>query len=203
MILKRFYDEPLAQASYLLGDTDTHEAIVVDPNRDVDAYLDAAQASGLATVAVTETHVHADYVSGTRELARRANAEACLSDEGGPDWRYAWADEPRVRVPKTDTHIFSLPLGGRGKTPAFQHFQLTDNEPRFELAAHAMRCISRHRNKWPQRCGHLSHKRRKTALLLLSREVLAGPRGVHLPRIGLFLRAGRQFFLLVAPWQSQ
>ena len=74
MILKRFFDEPLAQASFLLGDTVTHEAIVIDPNRDAAAYLQAAAAESLRIVAVTETHIHADYCSGTRELAQRAGA---------------------------------------------------------------------------------------------------------------------------------
>ena len=60
MLLKRFYDDPLAQASFLLGDTQAREAIVVDPNRDVDAYLAAAAAEKMRIVAVTETHVHAD-----------------------------------------------------------------------------------------------------------------------------------------------
>src|SRR5262245_598529 len=96
MILQRIYDEPLAQASFLLGDQDTHDAIVVDPNRDVDAYLDAARSAQLQIVAVTETHVHADYLSGTRELARKAGAAAYLSDEGDTAWKYAWADEPGV-----------------------------------------------------------------------------------------------------------
>jgi glyoxylase-like metal-dependent hydrolase (beta-lactamase superfamily II) len=70
MLLKRFYDDPLAQASFLVGDTTTHEAIVVDPNRDVEAYVAAAESEGMRIVAVTETHIHADYCSGTRELAQ-------------------------------------------------------------------------------------------------------------------------------------
>ena len=53
MLLKRFYDDALAQASFLLGDTDTHEALVVDPNRDVDAYLHAAAVLPDGTVVTT------------------------------------------------------------------------------------------------------------------------------------------------------
>src|ERR1051326_9046077 len=102
MILKRFFDESLAQASFLLGDTETHEAIVLDPNRDVDAYLQAAAAEQLRIVAVTETHIHADYLSGTRELAQRAGARAYLSDEGDADWKYAWAGEPNVPLVRED-----------------------------------------------------------------------------------------------------
>ena len=72
MILQRFYDEDLAQASYLIGSERTGEAIVVDPRRDAHVYLAAAAAKKLRIVAVTETHVHADYLSGSRELASAA-----------------------------------------------------------------------------------------------------------------------------------
>ena len=72
MLLRRFYDPKLAQASYLLGCTTTGEALVVDPNRDIDHYLKAADAEGLRVAHVTETHIHADFVSGARELAHRA-----------------------------------------------------------------------------------------------------------------------------------
>jgi len=131
MLLKRFYDDPLAQASFLLGDTDAHEAIVVDPNRDIDAYLDAARAAGLKIVAVTETHIHADYVSGTRELARRASAEACLSDEGDAHWKYAWAGEPRVRKVRNGDSIRAGRvrldvLATPGHTPEHIAFRVVD-----------------------------------------------------------------------------
>ncbi|HUF35486.1 MAG TPA: rhodanese-like domain-containing protein [Gemmatimonadales bacterium] len=88
MLLQRLYDPRLAQASYLIGCGAAGEAVVIDANRDVDQYLHAAQALGLRIAHVTETHIHADYVSGSRELAARAGATLYLSDEGGPDWRY-------------------------------------------------------------------------------------------------------------------
>ncbi|HWE42904.1 MAG TPA: rhodanese-like domain-containing protein [Gemmatimonadaceae bacterium] len=91
MLLKRFYDTGLAQASYLIGCSATGEAIVVDANRDVEQYLRAASDEGLRVTHVTETHIHADFVSGSRELAGRAGAKLLLSDEGGPGWRYAFA----------------------------------------------------------------------------------------------------------------
>ena len=93
MLLKRFYDTKLAQASYLVGCAATGEALVVDPNRDTDQYLDAAAAEGLRVTHVTETHIHADFVSGSRELAKRAGAKLFLSDEGGEQWTYAFARE--------------------------------------------------------------------------------------------------------------
>ncbi len=91
MLLKRIYDTKLAQASYLIGCAATGEAIVVDPNRDIDQYLRAAADEGLTIAFVTETHIHADFVSGSRELAERTGAELLLSDEGDADWKYAFA----------------------------------------------------------------------------------------------------------------
>jgi hydroxyacylglutathione hydrolase len=92
MLLRTIYDEKLAQASYLLGCQKTGEAIVVDPNRDVDQYIRLAQKEGLRITHVTETHIHADFVSGTRELAHRTKAVMYLSGEGGADWSYGFAE---------------------------------------------------------------------------------------------------------------
>lgn len=91
MFLKRFYDDGLAQASYLIGCAATGEAIVIDANRDLQQYIDAAAAERLTVTHVTETHIHADYVSGSRELAKRTGAKLYLSAEGGPEWQYAYA----------------------------------------------------------------------------------------------------------------
>ncbi|HEY6273477.1 MAG TPA: MBL fold metallo-hydrolase [Terriglobales bacterium] len=98
MILKRFYEERLAQASFLLGCPASGEALVIDANRDVDRYIDAAQAEGLRITSVTETHIHADFVSGSRELARRTGATLAISAEGGPDWQYSFAGDPGVKL---------------------------------------------------------------------------------------------------------
>ena len=91
MLLKRFYDTHLAQASYLVGCSATGEALVVDANRDVDQYISAAREEGLRVSHVTETHIHADFVSGSRELAQRTGATLLLSDEGDANWKYAFA----------------------------------------------------------------------------------------------------------------
>lgn len=93
MLLKRFYHEGLAQASYLVGSEQTGEALIVDPNRDFEQYVAAADAHALRISHVTETHIHADYLSGARELARRTGAQLLLSGEGDPDWQYAYAAE--------------------------------------------------------------------------------------------------------------
>src|ERR1039457_5812628 len=91
MFFRRFFEEGLAQSSYLIGCDATGAAMVVDANRDVAQYLVAAEAEKLRITHVTETHIHADFVSGSRELARRAGARLLLSAEGGRDWQYTFA----------------------------------------------------------------------------------------------------------------
>ena len=61
MLLRYFYDPKLAQASYLVGCQQTGEAIVIDPARDVEPYLEAAEAEGMRIVGAAETHIHADF----------------------------------------------------------------------------------------------------------------------------------------------
>ena len=90
MLLERIYDEDLAQASYFIGCQAQGEAIVVDPRRDIQPYLDLADHHGMTITAVTETHIHADFLSGTRELAAATGAQIYLSGEGGEDWTYGF-----------------------------------------------------------------------------------------------------------------
>ena len=108
MLLKRIYDDNLAQASYLIGCAATGEAIVIDPNRDVQQYVRAAEDEDLRITHVTETHIHADFVSVSRELAKITGAKLLLSSEGGPDWLYAFAgDDGATLVRDGDTTISS------------------------------------------------------------------------------------------------
>jgi glyoxylase-like metal-dependent hydrolase (beta-lactamase superfamily II)/rhodanese-related sulfurtransferase len=79
MLFKQFYLGCLAHASYLIGDGG--EAAVVDPQRDVDQYIDEAAREGLRIKYVIETHLHADFVSGHRELASRAGATIVIGAE--------------------------------------------------------------------------------------------------------------------------
>src|SRR6476659_7616848 len=72
MYFEQFYLGCLAHASYLLGSEG--EAVVVDPQRDVDIYLAAAEQQGLKIRHIFETHLHADFVSGHKELAARTGA---------------------------------------------------------------------------------------------------------------------------------
>ena len=93
MLVRRFYDDRLAQASYLIGCQRTREAIVIDPARDIAPYLAAAAQEGVTIARVTETHIHADFVSGARELAAATGATVMLSAEGGSNWQYGYARE--------------------------------------------------------------------------------------------------------------
>jgi len=131
MFFRRFYDDQLAQASYLLGCQATGEAVVVDPNRQVDPYLRTAEAEGLRVTHVTETHIHADFVSGARELAGRTGARLLLSDADGPDWRYGYAVADGVE-PLRDGAGFEVGrlrfsvLHTPGHTPEHLTFLVTD-----------------------------------------------------------------------------
>lgn len=93
MILRQFFNKSLAQYSYLAGCPASGEAIVVDADRDIEKYFEAAAEEGLRISHVTETHIHADYLSGSRELALRAGAHFYAPGQGGPDWSYSF-DNP-------------------------------------------------------------------------------------------------------------
>ena len=88
MLFRRFYDENLAQASYMIACEKTHEAIVVDPNSDVAQYTRAAGSDRVRITHVTETHIHADFLSGAHALARAAGATLHLSGAGSKEWGY-------------------------------------------------------------------------------------------------------------------
>ena len=81
MYFKQFYLGCLAHASYMIGSDG--EAAVVDPQRDVDQYIAEADSEGLKIKYVIETHLHADFVSGHRELAARAGAEIVFGHRAG------------------------------------------------------------------------------------------------------------------------
>jgi hydroxyacylglutathione hydrolase len=98
MFLRQITDAHLAQNAYLIGCQRTGEAIVIDPERDVDRYFAVAKENGLRITAVAETHIHADYLSGAREFSERHGAVAYLSETGGEDWQFEWAKgSPRAR----------------------------------------------------------------------------------------------------------
>jgi hydroxyacylglutathione hydrolase len=105
MIFRRFYDENLAQASYMIACENTREAIVVDPNSDVAQYTRAAGADRVRIAHVTETHIHADFVSGAHALAEAAGGALHLSGEGSREWGYSDAALDRAKVLRDGSHI--------------------------------------------------------------------------------------------------
>lgn len=138
MIFRHIYHKELAQASYLIGCSATGEALIVDPNRNVDQYIELATQEGLRITAVTETHIHADFVSGTRELAERTGAQVYLSDAGPAPWKYAYTVEASATL-LNDGASFMVgnvrvdAVHTPGHTPEHLSFLVTDtagaNEP--------------------------------------------------------------------------
>jgi len=112
MYFKQFYLGCLAQASYLIGSEG--EAVVVDPRRDVDEYLAEAEANGLRIRYVIETHLHADFVSGHRELAERTGAEVVFGARGEVKLPHrAVRDGDELRVGRVTLRFLETP----GHTP--------------------------------------------------------------------------------------
>jgi hydroxyacylglutathione hydrolase len=136
MYFQRFYDTDLAQASYLIGCQKTGECLVVDPVRDISQYLGEVQAQKLRVTHVTETHIHADYLSGSRELAKATGARLLLSDEGGEGWQYTYDGGNQTRLHDRagfmvgNIHIQVLHTPGH--TPEHLSFLVTDL-PRGEM----------------------------------------------------------------------
>ena len=128
MFFQHIYDKSLAQASFLIGCQAKGEAIVIDAKRDIDTYLAIAKENNLKITHITETHIHADFLSGSRELAAVTGAEIYLSDEGGKDWQYEF---PHVGLKNGDTiEVGNLTLKvihTPGHTPESISFLLTDH----------------------------------------------------------------------------
>ncbi len=112
MYFQRFFEPKLASATYLVGCQKSGEAIVIDANRDIDQYVDAAAAVGLTIAYTTETHIHADFVSGTRALAARTGAQVLLP----------LADGERIMLGNVRLDVVHTP----GHTPEHVIFIVTD-----------------------------------------------------------------------------
>lgn len=112
MHFHQFYLSCLAHASYLIADGG--EAVVVDPQRDVDQYLEAAQRLGLTIKYVIETHLHADFVSGHRELAARSGAEIVFGEHASAAFPHrAVRDADVLRIGAIELRAIETP----GHTP--------------------------------------------------------------------------------------
>jgi hydroxyacylglutathione hydrolase len=132
MEFQQFYLGCLAHASYLIGSEG--EAAVVDPRRDVDEYLAAAAQKGLAIRYVIETHLHADFVSGHRELAERTGATIVFGEKAGAAFPHrAVKDGDEVRLGRVVLRFLETP----GHTPESVSIVVTDTaaspEPRMVL----------------------------------------------------------------------
>lgn len=133
MFLRQVADHSLAQYAYLIGCQRTGEAVVIDPERDVDRYLELAEKNGLRLTAVADTHIHADYLSGSRELVARHGLKGYFSSEGGEDWQFEWAKElegvtllkdgDSFRVGNIEIRAVLTP----GHTPEHLSFLVTDH----------------------------------------------------------------------------
>jgi len=132
MFLRQITDHSLAQNAYLIGCQRSGEAVIVDPERDLDRYFKVAEENDLRITAVAETHIHADYLSGARELVERHEATAWLSEEGGPEWQFEWAKgNPKARFLKHGDvfrvgNIEFKALLTPGHTPEHLSFLVTD-----------------------------------------------------------------------------
>ncbi|TCD01533.1 MBL fold metallo-hydrolase [Pedobacter psychroterrae] len=128
MFFQHVYDKSLAQASYLIGCQAKGEAIVIDARRDMDVYLKIAAQNNLKITHITETHIHADFLAGSRELAAVTGAQLHLSDEGGPDWQYQFDHiglkrGNKIKVGNLTFEVLHTP----GHTPESISFLLTDH----------------------------------------------------------------------------
>jgi hydroxyacylglutathione hydrolase len=122
-MFRRFFDEGLAQSSYLLACDRTRLAVVIDPRRDIDEYVETAVRQGLTITHAIETHVHADFVSGARELAVRG---ATVVAGPGAGLRFAHqevAEGTTLRVGALDLEVAHTP----GHTP--EHITILAREP--------------------------------------------------------------------------
>ncbi len=133
MLFRQITDDGLSQYAYLVGCQRTGEALLIDPQRDIDRYDRLAADEGLRITTVAETHIHADYLSGAREFAERPDVRIVLSHAGPPEWQYRWVGQGRAaytlvghgdrfRVGNIDIEVRHTP----GHTPEHIVFVVTD-----------------------------------------------------------------------------
>lgn len=128
MFFQQVYDKSLAQASYFIGCQAKGEAIIIDAQRDIDVYLEIAKQNNMKITHITETHIHADFLCGSRELAAATGAQLYLSDEGDQDWQYQFPHiglkhGEKINIGNLTLEILHTP----GHTPESISFLLTDH----------------------------------------------------------------------------
>jgi hydroxyacylglutathione hydrolase len=123
MYFEQFYLGCLSHASYMLGSE--NEAVVVDPQRDVDLYVKAAEEHGLTIRHIVETHLHADFVSGHKELAARTGAQIYFGASAGATFHHVPVrDGFQLRFGKAQIKILETP----GHTPESICLLVTDDK---------------------------------------------------------------------------
>ena len=123
MYFEQFYLGCLAHASYLLGSEG--EGVIIDPQRDVEIYLETAQKQGLTIRHIFETHLHADFVSGHRELAERTGATIYLSRAAGATFPHVAVDDGyKLQVGNLRLEVLATP----GHTSESISLLVTDEE---------------------------------------------------------------------------
>ncbi|MFZ0389881.1 MAG: rhodanese-like domain-containing protein [Calditrichia bacterium] len=114
MILETIFTEGLAHFSYLIGDRSAGVCAVIDPRRDFDIYLQKAKQHHLRITHVIETHIHADFVSGGKELAAYCGAEFCGGEQGNYEFPHrALQDGEIIRLGEVRLTVYHTP----GHTP--------------------------------------------------------------------------------------
>ena len=130
MFFKQFYDNHLSQASYLVGCQRTGEAMIIDPVRDLTKYMEVADSEGFKITQAAETHIHADFASGIRDVQERLNANIYVSGEGDDQFSYKNMPEHTNFVKNQDIiqvgNIKLEVLHTPGHTPESISFLLTD-----------------------------------------------------------------------------
>ena len=116
MFFRQYYLDCLSHASYLIGDTSTGRAVVVDPQRDIADYVADAESHGLRIERVLETHFHADFLSGHLELAERTGATIGYGSAAAGRTEFpieTYADGDRIQLGEVELEIRETP----GHTP--------------------------------------------------------------------------------------
>lgn len=133
MFFQHIYDKSLAQASYFIGCQKAGVAAVIDAKRDVDTYIEIAKQNNMKITHIFETHIHADFLAGSRELAALTGADMYLSDEGGEGWKYEFPHKgvKDKDVIKLGNLLFEI-LHTPGHTPESISLLLTDTPASME-----------------------------------------------------------------------
>src|SRR5579883_3198486 len=134
MILKQYYLGCLAHASYLLGDEASSTAVIVDPQRDIQQYLDDAASFGLQIRHVFLTHFHADFVAGHLELRDRCGAAIHLGSRAQAEYAFApMKDGDALEFPGMRLQVLETP-GHTIESISILVFELSKNDPNKDSA---------------------------------------------------------------------